>query len=193
MPIGVRMAPLLLVPGPPPSRRAPGGAGAPVNSGLGPRAGEPNVVRTAQEGAMKTCRNDDCPDADQSVYPDDTPYCPRCAGTLEPATEAEVAHATREKLPEDFVCAARLVGAAQVAVAKSLLDSAAFEYFLTNEISQDLFGWGQLFTGYNVAIGGVGVWVHKDDLESASQLLAGLAPDQPDQSNPSDEEAPSTA
>lgn len=129
---------------------------------------------------MKTCRNVDCPDPEQSVYVDDTPACPRCGATLEPATEAEAAHASREKLPEDFVCAGKLVGAAQIAVAKSLLESAGIEYFLTNEISQDFLGWGQLFTGYNVMLGGVGAWVHKDDFESASQVLAGLQPDQPE-------------
>jgi hypothetical protein len=135
---------------------------------------------------MKTCRNEDCPDPAQTVYTDDEPYCPRCGETLEPATEEEVAFANRAKLPEDFVCAGRLVGAAQVAVAKSLLDSAGIEYFLTNEICQDFLGWGQLFTGYNYVIGSVGAWVHKDDHEAASQLLAGLTPDQPE---PSDEEA----
>lgn len=134
---------------------------------------------------MKTCRNEDCPDPGQTVYPDDTPFCPRCGETLEPATEDEVARATREKLPEDFVCAGKLIGAAEVAVAKSLLASAGIEYFLTNEIATDFLGVGQLFTGYNVMLGSVAAWVHKDDYEAASQLLAGLEPDQPE---PKDEE-----
>lgn len=135
---------------------------------------------------MQTCRNEKCPNPAQSVYPDDTPCCPSCGLPLEAATDEEVAFANRAKLPEDFVCAARLVGAAQVALAKSLLDDAGIEFFLTNEITQDFLGWGQIFTGWNVAIGGVGAWVHENDAAAAAELLAPLAPDQPE---PAEEEA----
>lgn len=129
---------------------------------------------------MKTCRSEDCPDPAQTLYPDDATLCPRCGADLEPATEAEVTFANRPKLPEDFECAARLVGAAQVALGKSLLDAAGVEFYLTNEITQDFLGWGQLFTGWNLVTGGVGVWVHRDDAADAAALLADLAPDQPE-------------
>jgi len=128
---------------------------------------------------MKTCRNEDCTDPGQTVYSDDTQLCPRCGAELAPATEEEVAAANRPKLPDDFVCAAHLVGAAQVALAKSLLDSAGIEFFLTNEITEDLFGVGEMFTGWNLVTGGVGAWVHADDAADTAELLAALAPDQP--------------
>jgi hypothetical protein len=136
---------------------------------------------------MKICRYEDCPDPGQTVYPDQTEFCPRCGGDLDTATEEEVAGANRAKLPEDFVCAARLIGAAQVALAKSLLGAANIEFFLTNEITEDLLGVGEIFTGWNLVTGGVGAWVHKDDAADATELLAGLKPDQPE---PKDDEAP---
>jgi hypothetical protein len=138
---------------------------------------------------MKTCRNEDCPDPGQAVYPDDASYCPRCGVPLEPATDEEVEFANRPKLPDDFECAAKLVGAAQVAVAKSLLDSAEIEFYLTNEITQDFLGWGQLFSGWNLVTGSVGVWVHHDDAADVATLLAELSPDQPEAR---DEEANAT-
>jgi len=128
----------------------------------------------------KICRYDGCPAPECTLYSDETEFCPRCGETLSPATDEEIAWGSRQTLPEDFVCAARPVGAAQLAVAKSLLDSAEVEYFTTNEICQDFLGWGQIIAGFNYVTGRVGIWVHEDDAESVSRLLADLAPGQPE-------------
>lgn len=148
---------------------------------LGACGSGPNVGVVREEGTiMKICRYEDCPDSATTLHPDATGFCPRCGETLSPATDEEVAYANRPKLPEDFVRVAEPVGAAQLAVAKSLLESAEVEFFTTNETTQDFLGFGQIVTGFNYVTGPVGIWVHKDDAESVAELLAGLAPDQPE-------------
>jgi len=59
-----------------------------------------------------------------------------------------------------------------IAVAKSLLDSAAIHYFAKGESLQNLFGWGQL--GFNPIVGVVQLQVAADDAEDAKALLRDL-------------------
>jgi putative signal transducing protein len=61
-----------------------------------------------------------------------------------------------------------------VAVAKSLLDSAGIHYFAKGEALQNLFGWGQLGTGFNPIVGAVQLQVAADDADDARELLRGL-------------------
>lgn len=58
-----------------------------------------------------------------------------------------------------------------LAVAKSILDSAGVPYVARNERLQDLFGWGRLGTGFNLAMGPVRLEVPRDRLEEARVLL----------------------
>jgi Putative prokaryotic signal transducing protein len=70
-----------------------------------------------------------------------------------------------------------------IAVAKSLLEGEAIEYFVKGDGLQDLFGLGRI-TSFSFAMGPAEFWVRADDAERARELLAGLteadeSPDSP--------------
>jgi hypothetical protein len=85
---------------------------------------------------------------------------------------------------------------AAVAVARSLLEEAGVDFFIQNEDTQALFGWGQLGTGYNVIIGPPALMVDSSRLDEVRELLAPLLkpidPEGDDMmpSSTSDEEGP---
>ena len=59
-----------------------------------------------------------------------------------------------------------------VAVAKSVLDAAAIPNIARNERLQNLFGWGTIGTGFNVAMGPIRLQVLQEDADVAKELLA---------------------
>ena len=61
-----------------------------------------------------------------------------------------------------------------VALARSILDSAAIEYSLKGEGLQDLFALGRIGSGFNPVVGPVEIQVHKDDEAKARGLLVDL-------------------
>jgi preprotein translocase subunit SecD len=75
---------------------------------------------------------------------------------------------------QDFVPVTTIDNAALVPLARSLLDSAGIRYFIRNERVQDLFGWGRLGPGYNVAAGAPMVTVEPSREDEARELLAKL-------------------
>jgi hypothetical protein len=60
-----------------------------------------------------------------------------------------------------------------IAVAKSLLEGEAIDFFVKGDGLQDLFGMGRI-TGFNFAMGPAEFWVRADDADRARELLAGL-------------------
>jgi len=60
----------------------------------------------------------------------------------------------------------------QVAVARSMLEGAGIPSIARNERLQNLFGWGSIGTGYNVAMGPIRLQVHREDEEAAKELLS---------------------
>lgn len=62
-----------------------------------------------------------------------------------------------------------------IAVAKSLLDSAGIPCIARNERLQNLFGWGGIGAGYNVAMGPIRLQVLEEDEADARELLTAQA------------------
>jgi Putative prokaryotic signal transducing protein len=60
----------------------------------------------------------------------------------------------------------------QVAVARSMLGDAGIPCIARNERLQNLFGWGAIGTGYNVAMGLIRLQVLREDEATARELLA---------------------
>jgi hypothetical protein len=58
-----------------------------------------------------------------------------------------------------------------VAVARSVLEDAGIPCIARNEGLQNLFGWGTVGTGFNVAMGPIRVQVLREDAQTAKQLL----------------------
>jgi hypothetical protein len=77
----------------------------------------------------------------------------------------------RPQPPADLVTVLETGSQSLLAVAKSILDSAGVPYVARNERLQDLFGWGRLGTGFNLAMGPVRLDVPRDRLEEARALL----------------------
>jgi len=59
-------------------------------------------------------------------------------------------------------------------LARTLLDSAGINYIATNDIVQDMFGWGRVETGSNFIVGPVKFAVKSEDVENAANILAEL-------------------
>ncbi len=78
--------------------------------------------------------------------------------------------------PEPFEMATVLETGDQslIAVAKSVLDSAGIPCIARNERLQNLFGWGTVGTGFNVAMGPIRLQVLKEDESDARQMLTAL-------------------
>jgi hypothetical protein len=92
---------------------------------------------------------------------------------------ALLAEAERERatVPEDsppFERVMDLPDPAVLAVAKSLLEEAGIPFFVKNEETQSLFGWGRLGTGYNVITGPPVVMVDPSRADEARELLQPL-------------------
>ena len=56
-------------------------------------------------------------------------------------------------------------------VAKSILEAAAIPFFTKNEGVQELFGFGRVGTGFNIAAGPIEIQVPKEYAEEALVLL----------------------
>ena len=79
--------------------------------------------------------------------------------------------------PVPFAMATVLVTGDQtlMAVAKSILDSAGIVSIARNERLQNLFGWGNIGAGYNVAMGPIQLQVLEEDAAVARELLTARA------------------
>lgn len=112
-------------------------------------------------------------------------FCPECRDEYRPGftrcTDCDVDLV--EKLPEpaetsspELVTVLETGDQSLIAVAKSVFDGAGISYIARNERLQNLFGWGTIGTGYNVAMGPIRLQVLPQDAEAARELLAAQAP-----------------
>ncbi len=74
----------------------------------------------------------------------------------------------------DLVTVLRTGNPALIALAKSLLSEAAIEYTTRGESVQNLFGFGQLATPFDIVAGPVEFQVREQDAQRAGELLSGL-------------------
>ena len=116
-------------------------------------------------------------------------FCPECRDEYRPGfTRCEDCGVDLvEKLPDpveppsaELVTVLETGDPGLIAVAKSVFDGAGIPYIARNERLQNLFGWGTIGTGYNVAMGPILLQVLPQDAEAARQLLAAHAPPEPE-------------
>jgi hypothetical protein len=86
-------------------------------------------------------------------------------------------HAADTSPPElhlELVTVLRARDAAELLVAKSVLQAAGIEFATKNECVQDLFGWGRFPRGANLFMGPVELQVRSCDARDAQELLEGV-------------------
>jgi hypothetical protein len=76
--------------------------------------------------------------------------------------------------PGDVVTVLETGSQSLVAVARSILDGAGIPYIARNDRLQNLFGWGSIGTGFNVAMGVVRLQVPPEREREARALLTEL-------------------
>jgi catechol 2,3-dioxygenase-like lactoylglutathione lyase family enzyme len=111
-------------------------------------------------------------------------FCPKCKDEFRAGftrcndCDVDLVDALPPEEPEppapDYVTVLETGDQTLVAVAKSVLDGAGIFSVARNERVQNLFGWGSVGTGYNVAMGPIQVQVMKEDEAVARRLLATL-------------------
>lgn len=87
---------------------------------------------------------------------------------------AERDRAAARESDQTFVRVMDLPDPGSLAIARSLLDEAGVDFFIKNEETQALFGWGQLGTGYNVITGPPVLMVDSSRVDEVRELLAPL-------------------
>ena len=75
---------------------------------------------------------------------------------------------------DDPVCVFRSGHQGRVAIAKSILQSADVPFVVLNEGTQNLVGWGSFPAGFNIALGGVEIFVSRADEEDARAMVGDL-------------------
>ena len=75
----------------------------------------------------------------------------------------------------EFVLVLSTGDAGMIAVAKSLLEGEAIDFFVRGDGLQDLFGLGRI-TGFSYAMGPAEFWVREADAGRARERLSGLTP-----------------
>ena len=108
-------------------------------------------------------------------------FCPTCRDEYQPGfthcTDCDVDLV--EKLPDEMdeatplelVTVLETGDQSLVAVAKSVLVGAGIPCIARNERLQNLFGWGTIGTGFNVAMGPIRLQVLREDEPVARELL----------------------
>ena len=112
-------------------------------------------------------------------------FCPSCGDEYRAGftrcqdcgTDLVVSPPTAPEAPEPFAMATVLETGDQtlIAVAKSILDSAGIACIARNERLQNLFGWGPIGAGYNVAMGPIRLQVLEEDEADAREMLTAQA------------------
>ena len=85
--------------------------------------------------------------------------------------------------PEPDVELVRVLSAGDaglIAIARSLLEAEGIQFLLKGDGLQDLFGMGRI-TEYSYVVGPAEFWVRADDARRASELLADLKAEGPEQ------------
>ena len=74
----------------------------------------------------------------------------------------------------DLVLLRKPASEAEYLAVVSALDAADIPCLAKNARVQNLFGMGTIGTGFNLLTGPIQIWVHREDLEEAEQLLVGI-------------------
>ena len=108
-------------------------------------------------------------------------FCPKCGDEYRPGFTrcADCDVDLVEKLPPtledaeppELVTVLETGDQSMAAVARSVLEGANIPCIARNEKLQNLFGWGSIGTGYNVAMGPIRLQVLREDEEVARALL----------------------
>jgi Putative prokaryotic signal transducing protein len=111
-------------------------------------------------------------------------FCPKCGDEFQPGYTrcVDCDSDLVEKLPDEpgppsseLVTVLETGDQSLAAVAKSVLDGAGIRSVARNERLQNLFGWGGIGTGFNVAMGPIRIQVLEEDAAVARELLAARA------------------
>ncbi len=94
-------------------------------------------------------------------------HCTDCDLDLVEELPAEIDEAT----PLELVTILETGDQSLAAVAKSVLDGAGIPCIARNERLQNLFGWGTIGTGFNVAMGPIRLQVLREDVPVARELM----------------------
>jgi len=115
-----------------------------------------------------------------------TMFCPVCGDEYRPGfsrcadCDVELIDTPPERIeaakPIELVTVLETGDQSQVAVAKSMLEGAGIPCIARNERLQNLFGWGSIGTGYNVAMGPIRLQVRRENEEAAKELLSSPPP-----------------
>ncbi len=87
------------------------------------------------------------------------------------AVDGEVVRESGDQ-QSDLVCIFRAGEESLVAIVKSILDGEGIHYIARGADLQDLFGVGRIGSGFNLIVGTVDFFVHKDDAERAREALS---------------------
>lgn len=89
---------------------------------------------------------------------------------------------TRRTQPLDTTVVFTAKDRTSLLLARSLLDDAGIGYSVNSDFAQDIFTWGRIGTGWNVAAGPPTIWVRLEDVDAAREVLADLQDYQPGRS-----------
>ena len=108
-------------------------------------------------------------------------FCPKCGDEYRPGftrcTQCDVDLVENppanieDAEPLELVTVLETGDQSMIAVARSVLEAANIPCIARNEKLQNLFGWGSIGTGYNVAMGPIRLQVLREDEEVARELL----------------------
>lgn len=108
-------------------------------------------------------------------------FCPRCGDEYRPGftrcsdCDVDLVENPPARIedaePLELVTVLETGDQSMVAVARSVLEAANIPCIARNEKLQNLFGWGTIGTGYNVAMGPIRLQVLREDEEVARELL----------------------
>lgn len=108
-------------------------------------------------------------------------FCPKCGDEYRPGftrcTDCDVDLVEKrppnieDAAPLELVTVLETGDQSMIAVARSVLEAANIPCIARNEKLQNLFGWGSIGTGYNVAMGPIRLQVLREDEAVARDLL----------------------
>lgn len=108
-------------------------------------------------------------------------FCPRCGDEYRPGftrcsdCDVDLVENPPARIedaePLELITVLETGDQSMVAVARSVLEAANIPCIARNEKLQNLFGWGTIGTGYNVAMGPIRLQVLREDEEVARELL----------------------
>lgn len=81
---------------------------------------------------------------------------------------------TRRAQPQDTTVVFTAKDRTSLLLARSLLEDAGIRCVVNSDFAQDIFTWGRIGTGWNVAAGPPTIWVRREEADAAREVLAPL-------------------